>query len=183
MSPEETKARYAVISKLALGYPSVRLEPEHLDVYVADTSTIPLPLLERACDLAARKSPVFFPSRPLIEKAARKLAAREVPTPNEAWEWVVANLADSGRGRDGSRYELADRAVGIMGGWDQLGQKPVAQRNWTRKEFLAVYRTLFAREADQVADDVLGLGPGRREPERIAAPVLGVVRGIGKPIP
>lgn len=183
MSPDETKARYALISKLALGYPSTRLEPEHLDVYVADTNAIPFALLERACELAARKSPVFFPPCPLIAKAARKLAAREVPTPDEAWEWVVANLADSGRGRDGSRYELADRAVSIMGGWDQLGQKPVNQRNWTRKEFLAVYRTLFARAADQAADDILGLSPGRREPERIAGPVLAVVRGVGKPIP
>lgn len=168
---------------LALRYPLTRLEPEHLDAYVAGSATIPLPLLERACELAQRKSPVYFPPLPLIAKAARKLAAREVPTPNEAWEWVVAHLADSGRSRDGSRYELAERAVGIMGGWDQLGQKPVAQRNWTRKEFLGVYRSLFAREADRVASDALRIEPGQAEPERIAAPILRVARGIGRPMP
>jgi len=146
----------AIIARLAAQYPSANIQKPTIAAYMSALSEIPDDLLAAACERAVTVCK-WFPTIAEILKCVRKNeeARIGVPCPSEAWDFVLRYI-DTGCGPDRAslgEFAMANRAVGMIGGWHHLGMGQVTDRPWRRKEFIMAYKSLLR---DSRADMLMG---------------------------
>jgi hypothetical protein len=136
----DTEQRIAVLAYLVDRFPRDKVPQQTIRAYCEDLAEVPLDLLWAAAKKIGRHGS-YFPTIAAILDAVEELheAERQVPSAEDAWDWVCRWLSSSGEGRDSEGYELAEHAVSRIGGWKQLGLGDVTDRHWVCKRFREAY--------------------------------------------
>lgn len=143
----DTEQRIAVIAYLINRFPRQTVPQQTIRAYCEDLAEVPMDLLWAAAKKIGREMD-YWPSIAQILDAVEQLheEERKIPTADEAWSWVCCWLSSSGTGRDSEGYELAERAVTQVGGWNQLGLGDVDERKWVQKRFHQAYEDVLEQE-------------------------------------
>lgn len=164
----EFSKRVAVVRYLIDRFPRQEVSASTARAYAEDLIDVDEADLWPAVKLIARRSD-FFPSLAEIFRAVADVrdARENIPAAEDAWVWAAALIPEGGPGRGGvpAGMELADAAIRSIGGWEQLGQGQVTDRQWRRKEFLQAYAALLQRRRDGLVGGSQALD--ELEPQRL----------------
>ena len=143
----DMEQRIAVIAYLINRFPRQAVPQQTIRAYCEDLAEVPMDLLWAAAKKIGREMD-YWPSIAQILDAVEQLheEERKIPTAGEAWTWVCRWLSSSGVGRESEGYELAERAVASIGGWNRLGLGEVTERQWAEKRFHQAYADVLEQE-------------------------------------
>ena len=133
----------ALVAKLVAAFPNREIPAATVKIYVNHLSSVPAHLLATAVDELIQAS-VFFPTIAELRKAAAQAKLGNVPSAEEAWSEVLAEMRSAGlQCKPEFSHRAIKRAVQDVGGWRYLCSS--GSLNFERTYFLKTFEDLVRR--------------------------------------
>lgn len=148
-SAAKTAARRVLVAlrQLLAAFPSYDMADATIGAYAMNLADLPIGILEAAITEVIQTEK-RFPQIATIRAIAERLIDENsgVSMAEEAWNTALEFITAGGP-RDGETCpELIWSVVKVLGGWEEMGRQPTADRVWRRKDFIRIYQAMQRRQ-------------------------------------
>ena len=143
------------LRQLLSAFPAYVMPKETIGAYTMNLADLPIGILEAAITEVIQTEK-RFPQIATIRAIAERLVDENsgVAMAEEAWVTALQFITSGGPRHGETCPELIRSVVKVLGGWEEMGRQPTADRVWRRKDFIRIYQSLQRRQHRPA------LGPG-----------------------